>query len=151
MVLSLLMIYIAIFLLSFQWKQRGIIWGFRICRISKKSKIWWNFRKSFLYFFSYPVVGDQKGLFINIFYSNKTRALIFIGVHVHGTITNLPEWRCVRSRRLWWLSANCEHCLYYSECRILEQQMTPTALLTCRRYLDCEYLKEGVLISLSWI
>jgi len=75
--LLMLIVYIAIFLLSFQWKQRGLIWGFRICRISKKSKLWWNFRKSFLYFFSYPVVWDQKGLFITFSIPNKTRDLIF--------------------------------------------------------------------------
>ena len=73
----------------------------------------------------------------------------FHAIHAHETITNLPEWRCVESRRLEQRSANCEQCQYYSECGRNDQQKTHGDRI-CTRYTDNEHPKEGVLSSLYW-
>jgi len=74
----------------------------------------------------------------------------FHGMHAHDTITNLPEWWFVASRRLEQQSANCEQCRYYSECSNHDQQKAHASTWICGRYLDNEHPKEGVLSSLFW-
>ncbi len=85
----MLIVWKAIFSSVVPVETKGYIWDFWICRISKKSKTWWNFKKVVL---SFCYVRSEKNLETFYSWSNESvhyRSIPCPGAPVHkGSITN---------------------------------------------------------------